>query len=203
MMKLAVGEVVGNYRITRFLGRGGFSLVYQGEHVETGETVALKFGNNAGGGRYVTRLMEVTSKRTPEGISPDETPGEAIFFQPGGVRIDFLDVEEIDRLLADAVAGRIPPERLEAPAHKVFKGEGNRVEPVQGNLGAIVARLAGVNCELWHEQEKVYEFEKVPPREKDGVVRRLAVLNLERNECIDAIDREFARAVRKGSVEVQ
>ncbi len=99
MMKLAVGELVGNYRITRFLGRGGFSLVYQGEHVETGETVALKFGNNAGGGRYVTRLMEVTSRRTPEGISPDETPGEAIFFQPGGVRIDFLDVEEIDQVL--------------------------------------------------------------------------------------------------------
>ena len=99
MMKLAVGEVVGNYRLTRFLGRGGFALVYQGEHLETGEKVALKFGNNAGGGRYVTRLFEVTSRRTPEGISPDETPAEAIFFQQGGMRIDFLDVEEIDHLL--------------------------------------------------------------------------------------------------------
>ncbi len=98
-MKLAIGEVIGNYRITKFLGRGGFALVYMGEHVKSGESVALKFGNNAGGGRYVTRLLEVTSRRTPEGISPDETPGEAVFFQPGGVRIDFLDVEEIDHLL--------------------------------------------------------------------------------------------------------
>ena len=99
MMKLAVGESIGNYRITRFLGRGGFALVYQAQHLESSETVALKIGNNAGGGRYVTRLLEVTSRRTPGGISPDETPGEAVFFQPGGVRIDFLDEPEIDRLL--------------------------------------------------------------------------------------------------------
>ena len=28
MMKLAVGEVVQNYRVDRFLGRGGFASVY-------------------------------------------------------------------------------------------------------------------------------------------------------------------------------
>ncbi len=150
MMKLAVGELVGNYRITRFLGRGGFSLVYQGEHVETGETVALKFGNNAGGGRYVTRLMEVTSRRTPEGISPDETPGEAIFFQPGGVRIDFLDVEEIDQLLyaeAELLQGVDSPNIVKV--REVIEGEDRPVlvmEHVRGKvLREKIRNLEGIH----------------------------------------------------------
>ncbi len=150
MMKLAVGELVGNYRITRFLGRGGFSLVYQGEHVETGETVALKFGNNAGGGRYVTRLMEVTSRRTPDGISPDETPGEAIFFQPGGVRIDFLDVEEIDRLIyaeAELLQGVDSPNIVKV--REVIEGEERPVlvlEHVRGKvLREKIRNLEGIH----------------------------------------------------------
>ena len=84
MIHIAVGEVIGGYRVTRFLGRGGFSYVYLGEDRNTGEKAALKFGNSAGGGHYVTRLLEVSSKRTADGISPDETPGEAIFFQGNG-----------------------------------------------------------------------------------------------------------------------
>ncbi|MEZ5987927.1 MAG: protein kinase [Planctomycetota bacterium] len=99
MIKIAIGEVVGGYQITRFLGRGGFSYVYLAEDRSSGEKVALKFGNTAGGGHYVTRLLEVTNKRSSQGISPDETPGEAIFFGGEGVRVDFLDQEEIDRLL--------------------------------------------------------------------------------------------------------
>ena len=50
-------------------------------------------------GFYVTRFVEITDERSQEWISPDETPGEAVFFRPDGVRIDFLDMHEIDSLI--------------------------------------------------------------------------------------------------------
>lgn len=99
MMKLAVGEVVSGYRITRFLGRGGFASVFLAQHEESGNKVALKVGASAGGGRQVTRLLEVTSRRTPEGISPDELPADGIFFEPRGVRIDLFDEQEVHAML--------------------------------------------------------------------------------------------------------
>jgi serine/threonine-protein kinase len=102
MIKLEAGETLGTYRVVEFLARGGFSLVYLAEDPQ-GRKVALKIGDVAGGGRYVTRFLEITSQRRPEGISPDETPAEAIFFRQDGVRIDFLDVHEIDDLLRSEV----------------------------------------------------------------------------------------------------
>ncbi len=99
MMKLAIGEVVQGYRITRFLGRGGFATVFLAQHEQTGNKVALKVGGSSGGGRQVTRLLEVTSRRTAEGISPDELPAEAVFFEPGGMRIDLFDGNEVQHLL--------------------------------------------------------------------------------------------------------
>jgi len=99
MMNLAVGEVIQGYRIKRFLGRGGFSSVFQAEHEETGAKVALKVGSLTGGGRQVTRLLDVSARRTQDGISPDELPGEAVFFEHGGVRIDLLDEREVDAML--------------------------------------------------------------------------------------------------------
>ena len=107
MIELEAGECIGSYRVLEFHARGGFSLVYMAEDSE-GEKVALKIGDVAGGGRYVTRFLEITSQRRPEGISPDETPAEAVFFRQDGVRIDFLDVHEIDDLLrteADMMTG--------------------------------------------------------------------------------------------------
>lgn len=98
---------------------------------------------------------------------------------------------EIDDYVGFAASGDIPSDRLTFAANKVYKQEGNAVQEVAGTIGQIVSQLAVVNCALWHEQEKVYEFEKVPAEEKDQVVKRLAVLNLERNQCIDGIDREF------------
>ncbi|MBK8099899.1 MAG: protein kinase [Planctomycetes bacterium] len=99
MMKLAVGEIVQGYRVTRFLGRGGFASVFLAQHEETGNKVALKVGASAGGGRQVTRLLEVTSRRTPEGISPDELPAEAVFYEAAGVRIDLFDEREVHAML--------------------------------------------------------------------------------------------------------
>jgi serine/threonine protein kinase len=107
MIKLQAGETLGSYRVQKFLARGGFSYVYLAEDAQ-GRKVALKVGDVAGGGRYVTRFIEITDKRSPEWISPDETPGEAVFFRSDGVRIDFLDMHEIDQLIrseADLLVG--------------------------------------------------------------------------------------------------
>jgi serine/threonine-protein kinase len=99
MLQVDAGLTVGKYRVTEFLGRGGFSLVYSAEDRDTGEKVALKFGDVRGGGRFVDRLSETTSRREPGAVSPDESPADAVFFDPRQVRIDFLDGQEIDMLL--------------------------------------------------------------------------------------------------------
>lgn len=101
--------------------------------------------------------------------------------------------EEIDEFVTLAVAGEIPLQRLTFPSNKVYKKEGNEVRQIEGAIGEVFSRLASVNNQLWHEQEKVYEFEKVPAAEKDTVVKQLALLNLERNVCIDEIDRQFRK----------
>ena len=41
------------------------------------------------------------------------------------------------------------------------------------------------------------EFEKVAVEEKDQVVKQLALLNLERNKCIDSINKIFASNIKK------
>jgi len=62
---------------------------------------------------------------------------------------------------------------------------------VKGGIAEVFGRLADVNCRLWHVQERVYDFEDVPAEKKDGVVKQLALLNLERTQCIDQIDSTF------------
>jgi hypothetical protein len=104
--------------------------------------------------------------------------------------------EEIDSYVTDAVNGKIPADRLSFDSNKVYKEEGNIVGEVKGNFGEVMYQLSDVNCQLWHEQEKVYEFENVEPGEKNAVVKRLALLNLERNKCIDRINQLFAELVR-------
>jgi len=95
---------------------------------------------------------------------------------------------EIDQFVSDALTGIIPIERLSFAANKVYKQQGNETRAVTGSIGSVFSELAKVNCDLWHEQEKVYEFETVPANEKNVVVKKLAILNLERNICIDAIN---------------
>lgn len=103
---------------------------------------------------------------------------------------------EINSYLEDAFSGQIPCEKLSFSANKVYKQEGNEIKKIiEGSMGNIFAELANVNCELWHEQEKVYEFEKVPINEKDKVVKRLAILNLERNKYIDEINNSIIQKV--------
>jgi len=103
--------------------------------------------------------------------------------------------EEISEYVAAAVSRQIPLERLTFAANKVYKKEGNATSDVRGTIGQVFSRLAEVNCRLWHEQEKVYEFENVPVQQKDDVVKQLALLNLERTMCIDELDRTFRDSI--------
>ncbi|MBL8724416.1 MAG: protein kinase [Planctomycetes bacterium] len=150
MMKIAVGEIVQGYRITRFLGRGGFASVYLAQQESSGNKVALKVGAMTGGGRQVTRLLEVTARRTPEGISPDELPAEAVFLEPRGVRIDLFDEQEVQSVLraeADLLA-QCQHENLVA-MHERLSVDGNEVlvlEYVRGKtLREKIRSLEGIH----------------------------------------------------------
>lgn len=103
--------------------------------------------------------------------------------------------DEINELVSGAVSGDIPIERLTFAANKVYKKEGNFVPEFSGTIGELFSELAEVNCRLWHVQEKVYEFERVPAAEKDEVIKQLAIVNLQRNQCIDRLDEEFRKSV--------
>jgi len=104
---------------------------------------------------------------------------------------------EINEFIALASSGNIPVDRLTFASNKVYKQTGNSVAAITGTIGEVFSKLAEVNCRLWHEQEKVYEFEKVPVADKDGVVKKLALLNLERTTCIDQIDRAFRAMIEQ------
>lgn len=103
--------------------------------------------------------------------------------------------QEIDEFVGAAIAGDIPIERLTFASNKVYKKEGNMIPEMRGSLGETFAQLAGTVCKLWHVQEKVYEFEAIPVDQKDGVIKELAIVNLERNQCIDRLDEHFRKAV--------
>lgn len=105
--------------------------------------------------------------------------------------------DEMNSFLKMALSGEIPIDKLCFSANKVFKQEGNEFRSIQHeNIGEVFSELAKINCDLWHEQEKVYEFEKVPPAEKDIVVKQLAILNLKRNQCIDLIDKKLQSLIK-------
>lgn len=97
-------------------------------------------------------------------------------------------IAEINQIFTDAVSGVIPESRLIFFSNKVYKKEGNELSFIAGSLGTLVSDLAMINSKLWHEQEKVYDFSAVPAKEKDIVVKNLAIFNLERNKCIESID---------------
>lgn len=107
--------------------------------------------------------------------------------------------EEIDEFLEKVVSGEISRSKISFAANKVYKQEGNSINEIIGTIGFIFSELATVNCKIWHEQEKVYDFEKVPDKDKNYVIKQLAVLNLERNHCIENIDKTLTSLLSKGS----
>ena len=96
--------------------------------------------------------------------------------------------EEIEEFILSAMQGIIPLEKLTFNSNKVYAMSDKDIERFKGTIGEVVSKLAEVNCELWHEQEKVYAFESVPAAEKNHFIKQLAKLNLERTSCIDEID---------------
>ena len=104
--------------------------------------------------------------------------------------------DEISEFTSAAFSGDIPIERLTFSANKVYKKDGNAVPDFRGTIGQIFSQLAETNTRLWHIQERVYDFETVPVDQKDEVIKQLAIVNLERNQCIDRLDEEFQRACR-------
>lgn len=105
-------------------------------------------------------------------------------------------VDEIDGFLVAAICGKISLPALEFPANKIFNSKIGPVQEFNGEIGEVFAALAEINCKLWHEQEKVYDFESVPVEQKNNVVKNLGVLNLERTRCIDELNHLLAEKVR-------
>jgi len=105
--------------------------------------------------------------------------------------------DEIEEFILDAVNGLIPIDKLTFASNKVFKSQGNEIQEIKGTIGNVFGKLAEINCLLWHGQEKVYEFEKVPVSEKDKVVKELAILNLERTKCMNEIDATFVKLLEQ------
>jgi len=104
-------------------------------------------------------------------------------------------VAEINEYLENVLTGTIPLHKLEFAGNKVYKAEGNETREIGGMIGEVFSELAKVNCDLWHEQEKVYDFASIPAEEKDKVVKKLALLNLERNKCIDRINQALKESI--------
>ena len=104
-------------------------------------------------------------------------------------------IDEIEEFILDAVSGEIPVNKLTFRSNKVYKIKNNEIPAIKGTIGSIFSSLAEVNCLLWHEQEKVYEFEKVAISDKDLVVKQLATLNLQRTNCIDEIDATLVKLI--------
>jgi hypothetical protein len=125
------------------------------------------------------------------------------FHSESSDQLQSLDIQEkqlhseIDGFIAAAISGEIPLEQLIFASNKIYQKEGNIVAEIQGSIGEVFSKMAEINCNLWHEQEKVYEFEQVPAEEKNKVVKRLALLNLERNKCIDQIDKQFSDIIKR------
>jgi hypothetical protein len=105
-------------------------------------------------------------------------------------------ITEIDEYISLALEGRIPLNKLSFSANKVYKEDGNLTRVFNGGIALVFSELATINCELWHEQEKVYDFQNVPTDQKNSVIKRLAVLNLERNSCIDRINASLISLIK-------
>jgi hypothetical protein len=105
--------------------------------------------------------------------------------------------DEIDIFLSDALKGNIELNKLTFQSNKVYKKEGNETNTIAEGIASVFSQLAEVNCKLWHEVEKGYDIKNIPVDEKDTLINALAVLNLERNKCIDAIDNYFKELIIK------
>ncbi len=128
MLQIQTGQKIGQYQVEGFLGRGAFAQVFLATDAQ-GRRVALKVGDNSGGGRFLPRFGEVTVTRDPRAVSPDETPAEAMFLDPvDGARAEVLDASEVDELLLkEAALLRAAPGTTTPRLHEVIEVEGRPV----------------------------------------------------------------------------
>jgi len=98
--------------------------------------------------------------------------------------------DEIDRYIISVKNGYIKIEDLAVPSEKVYTAN-ITLPDYRGDVGELMFKLADINCKLWHEVDKSYNFKDVPASQKDEIVQNLAVLNLQRNKCIESIDKQF------------
>ena len=136
MRQITTGQRIGSFEIRGFLGRGAFAQVFSALD-PSGLRIALKMGDESGGGRFLHRFREITSERSPSGLSPDETPAEAMFLDPiQGARAEILDSAEVDELLWQEA------KLLEAANGKGFP-EFYGVEEVDGRPVIIMEEIQG------------------------------------------------------------
>lgn len=103
--------------------------------------------------------------------------------------------KEINDYFADAISGKVPHEYLTCETLKIHTGISVADNPVF-NIGSSVASLADANCDIWHLQEKLYNFENVPAGMKNIVVRKIAISNIKRTKCIDDINQQFKELLK-------
>lgn len=97
---------------------------------------------------------------------------------------------EINSYVTKVVSGKIVPDDITFESNKVYNKK-ITFPKFTGELGELISSLAHVNCTLWHEVDKGYNTENMSGEELKHLVKQLAVLNLERNHCIDAINSQF------------
>jgi len=102
--------------------------------------------------------------------------------------------EEINEYVNKAISGTLRIDRMVYEPNKVHDGTVNVAIPIVSIAGTISV-LATVNCDIWHQQEKIYNFAKLPAEQKDEAIHQIAVLNLQRNDCIHQIDKLFKEMV--------
>jgi len=94
---------------------------------------------------------------------------------------------EIDTYIENVISGN-HQFSIVYKSNKVYKEEGNEIRDFSGTMSCLFSDLLRVNLDLWRTQDMVYDFEKVPENKKNNVVKRLAILNLERNKCMELLD---------------
>ena len=104
--------------------------------------------------------------------------------------------KEINEYVQCAVAGLIPIEQLSLPANKVYQKAGDWQNQFYADIGELFSALSLANCNLWHIQEKAYEFDKVPPEQKDALIEQQSIVNLERNKFMDEINAKFYSLIK-------
>ena len=107
-----------------------------------------------------------------------------------------LLIKEIDEYIENAFSGKIKKNKLSFSSNKIFKEDSFRVKLIEGSFGQVISKLAETNCDIWHLQEKIYDFKKIPIEEKDLVIEKIAILNIDRNNCIDKLDKLLIKACK-------